>query len=87
MIRCARKLSSHRLGPNEVAWARQQRLAEIQMFVFLRKLLLSICSLLLLSFFIHATTNVHSFQQVRHLRSYLTDRTDPGMNFDRVIFV
>ena len=79
LIRCERKFSVNRLDPTELQSAREHRLVEIQMFSFLRKLLLAICCLALLSFFIHSTTSSHSFDEVQHLKSYLTGRTDRPM--------
>lgn len=83
-IRYERKSSTERLDSIQLDLARQHRLVEIQMFIFIRKLAISIVCLILISFFVHATTNVHSFKQVQHLKSYLTDPTNQHMNFYRV---
>ena len=68
----------------QLDFARQDRLVEIEMFTFLRKISLSIICLILMSFFIHSANNSHSFEQVRHLKSYLTDPSNQQMNFYRV---
>ena len=83
-IRYERQSSTERLDSVQLDLARQHRLVEIQMFIFLRKLLISIVCLILISFSIHSTTNVHSFEQVRHLKSYLTDPANQHLNFYRV---
>ena len=83
-IRYQRKCSTEPLDPAQLDLARQHRLVEIQMFIFLRKLVISIVCLILISFFVHSTTNIHSFEQVQHLKSYLTDSRNQHMNFYQV---
>ena len=83
-IRYERKSSTERLDSVQLDLARQSRLVEIQIFIFLRKLFISIVCLILISVFVHSTTNVHSFKQVQHLKSYLTDPTNQHTNFYRV---
>ena len=83
-IRYEQKYSTKRLDSIQLNLARQNRLVEIQMFIFIRKLVISIVCLILISFFVHSTTNSHSFEQVQHLKSYLTDPTNQCMNFYRV---
>jgi len=83
-IRNERKCSTERLDSIPLHFARQLRLVEIQMFIFIRKLIISIICLILISFFVHSTTNSHSFEQVQHLKSYWTDSTNQQMNFYRM---
>ena len=83
-IQYEQKYSTDRLDSLQLASARQQRLVEIQMFIFLRKLIILIVCLILISFFVHSTTNIRAFEQVQHLKSYLADPNTQHMNFYRV---
>ncbi|CAF4320298.1 unnamed protein product, partial [Adineta steineri] len=61
--------SINRLNENEILYARDQRLKEIQMWAFIRKFIIYFIFAILVFVITYSSREQHSFSQVNHLRA------------------
>ena len=73
-----------RLGQGQVAWARQQRLKEIEMWSVIREFAAYFIFLSLLFLLTYSTVSPSAFHQVRHLRSVLQNARQTDTDFTQV---
>ncbi|CAF0948798.1 unnamed protein product [Adineta steineri] len=66
--------SINRLNKNEIAYARDQRLKEIQMWKIIREFLINLIFAILIFIITYSNREQHSFFQVNHLRALLNQR-------------
>jgi hypothetical protein len=74
----------HRLSKTKVAEARSLRLREIQMWSFVRQLLIYSCYLSILYAVSYANRNPHSYQQVQHLQNFFLNSHNSTYNYTKV---
>lgn len=72
------------LNEAQVAFARQERLKEIQMWSIIREISNYLCFLILISFIVNSNQQSNSFRQVQHLRKYFLNIRQPDNNYLKV---
>lgn len=73
-----------RLNEAQVAYARNQRLKELQMWSFLRKSFLCIGYLVILSMITFSNRDQTAFRQVQHLRKFVLNTRQIDHDFTKV---
>ena len=73
-----------RLEEHEVAFARECRLREMQMWAMIREALTCLCFLVTLFAFTYMNVDPNAFRQVDHLRQFLLDTRNGGNDFGQV---
>ena len=73
-----------RLNDAEVKCARQQRMKEMKMWKILQEALIYLVFLSLLGSLVYSTRNSSAFDQVQHLRKYLTNTRQADRDLNNV---
>ncbi|CAF4106163.1 unnamed protein product, partial [Adineta steineri] len=76
--------SINRLNENEVAYARDQRLKEIQMWAIIREYLIYFIFAILVFVITYSNREQHSFFQVNHLRSYFLNQRQTTADYTNI---
>ncbi|CAF1460939.1 unnamed protein product [Adineta steineri] len=76
--------SINRLNENEVAYARDQRLKEIQMWAIIREYLIYFIFAILVFIITYSNREQHSFFQVDHLRAYLLNQRQTTVDYTNI---
>ncbi|CAF4055957.1 unnamed protein product [Adineta steineri] len=76
--------SINRLNENEIAYARDQRLKEIQMWAIIREYLIYFIFAILVFVITYSNREQHSFFQVNHLRSYFLNERQTTADYDNI---
>jgi hypothetical protein len=75
---------ANRLEQGEVAWAREKRLKEIQMWSIVREFFAYLAFLSLLFLLAYSNSNVNAFYQVQHLRNAFHNSRQIDGDFTKV---
>ncbi|CAF1263903.1 unnamed protein product [Adineta steineri] len=76
--------SINRLNENEVAYARDQRLKEIQMWTIIREYLIYFIFAILVFVITYSNREQHSFYQVNHLRAYFLNQRQTTADYTNI---
>ncbi|CAF1517802.1 unnamed protein product, partial [Adineta steineri] len=76
--------SINRLNENEIAYARDQRLKEIQMWAIIREYLIYFIFAILVFLITYSNREQHSFFQVNHLRSYFLNERQTTADYTKI---
>ncbi|CAF4085458.1 unnamed protein product, partial [Adineta steineri] len=76
--------SISRLNENEVAYARDQRLKEIQMWAIIREYLIYFTFAILVFVITYSNREQHSFYQVNHLRAYFLNQRQTTADYTKI---
>ncbi|CAF4142851.1 unnamed protein product, partial [Adineta steineri] len=76
--------SINRLNENEIAFARNQRLKEIQMWALIREFLIYFIFATLLFLINYSNREQNSFFQVNHLRAYLLNQRQTTVDYTKI---
>ncbi|CAF0758584.1 unnamed protein product [Adineta steineri] len=76
--------SINRLNENEIIYARDQRLKEIQMWAIIRKFLTYFIFAMLVFLITYSNRDQHSFFQVNHLRSYFLNQRQTTVDYTKI---
>ena len=77
-------MRANRLDLSEVAWLRERRLKEIEMWAIIRELLIHAAFLSVLFLVTYSNVDPHAFGQVQHLRTIFHNTRQPNHDFTRV---
>ncbi|CAF3735281.1 unnamed protein product, partial [Adineta steineri] len=76
--------SINRLNENEIAYARDQRLKEIQMWAIIREFLIYFIFAILVFIITYSNREQHSFFQVNHLRAYFLNQRQTTADYTNI---
>ena len=76
----------NRLDESEVAYARQERLKEVQMWSIIREFVLYFIFLSLIFIITYSNHDENSFLQVNHLQKYFINSRQINSDFTKVCF-
>ncbi|CAF4003433.1 unnamed protein product [Adineta steineri] len=76
--------SINRLNENEIAYARDQRLKEIQMWAIIREYLIYFIFAILVFVITYSNREQHSFYQVNHLRAYFLNERQTTTDYNNI---
>ncbi|CAF1480222.1 unnamed protein product, partial [Adineta steineri] len=76
--------SINRLNENEIVYARDQRLKEIQMWAFIRKFIIYFIFAILVFVITYSSREQHSFSQVNHLRAYFLNQRQTTADYTKI---
>ncbi|CAF1004007.1 unnamed protein product [Adineta steineri] len=76
--------SINRLNENEVVYARDQRLKEIQMWAIIREFLIYFIFAILVFIITYSNREQHSFYQVNHLRAYFLNQRQTTADYTKI---
>ncbi|CAF3624741.1 unnamed protein product [Adineta steineri] len=76
--------SINRLNENEVVYARDQRLKEIQMWSIIREFLIYFIFAILVFIITYSNREQHSFYQVNHLRAYFLNQRQTTADYTQI---
>ncbi|CAF1320727.1 unnamed protein product [Adineta steineri] len=76
--------SINRLNENEIVYARDQRLKEIQMWAIIREYLIYFIFAILVFIITYSNREQHSFFQVNHLRAYLLNQRQATVDYTNI---
>ncbi|CAF0947824.1 unnamed protein product [Adineta steineri] len=76
--------SINRLNENEIAYARDQRLKEIQMWKIIREFLINLIFAILIFVITYSDREQHSFFQVNHLRAYFLNQRQTTVDYTKI---
>ncbi|CAF3847329.1 unnamed protein product [Adineta steineri] len=76
--------SINRLNENEIVYARDQRLKEIQMWAIVRELLIYFIFAILVFIITYSNREQNSFLQVNHLRTYFLDQRQTTVDYTKI---
>ncbi|CAF0785734.1 unnamed protein product [Adineta steineri] len=76
--------SINRLNENEVIYARDQRLKEIQMWAIIREYLIYFIFAILVFVITYSNREQHNFYQVNHLRAYFLNQRQDTANYTNI---
>ena len=74
----------NRLDQDEIVWARDQRLKELQMWSIIREIFTYLTFLSLLYFITYSNVNSNSFYQVNHLRKFFLNSRQIDNDYTKV---
>jgi hypothetical protein len=77
----------NRLDESEVAYARQERLKDVQMWSIIREFVLYFIFLSLIFMITYSNHDQNSFLQVNHLRKYFLNTRQVDMDYTKVCCV
>ncbi|CAF1360361.1 unnamed protein product, partial [Adineta steineri] len=76
--------SINRLNENEIVYARDQRLKEIQMWAVIREFLIYFIFAILVFIITYSNREQHSFYQVSHLRAYFLNQRQTTADYTKI---
>ncbi|CAF0990631.1 unnamed protein product [Adineta steineri] len=76
--------SINRLNENEVIYARDQRLKEIQMWAIIREFIICFIFAILVFVITYSSREQHSFSQVNHLRAYFLNERQTTADYTEI---
>ncbi|UJR18699.1 hypothetical protein I4U23_005606 [Adineta vaga] len=77
-------IRADRLNETEVIHLRHQRLKEIQMWSFIKEILINLCFLSLLYVIIYSNRDSNAFLQVNHLRKYFLNSRQIDLDYTKI---
>ncbi|CAF4317527.1 unnamed protein product, partial [Adineta steineri] len=76
--------SINRLNENEIIYARDQRLKEIQMWTIIREFMIYFIFAILVFVITYSSREQHSFSQVNHLRAYFLNERQTSADYTQI---
>jgi len=73
-----------RLNEGEIAWARDQRVKELRMWLIIREVFTYLCFLSILYLVNYSNLNSNAFYQVKHLRKFFLNTNQIDQDYTKV---